>query len=337
VNNAGDPFAQPRFYNINTLRVEKELVEFYAKIILKTTVNMWGYCASGSTECVLHAMWIARKRFPNAAIYASEDSHFCVAKAADMLCMRLVKIPVIPKTGEMDMMQLYEQVTKQETAIVIFTAGTTVRNAYDNLEAFYGLPLFRDKLHIHIDGAFGGAVYPFVRRNWLRYSFDSFNVSFHKFLGCPSPCALFLIKRNILNELCGDGAFGHEMRYLPERDYTLSCSRNGSVVADMYIQLMSSEFVTETTETIIQCLRNKHYFIKKLPKEIQYRTHELGLSVELLDLPESLIERIRVYGLSVRKTDHGFDTHIYVCAHVTRELLDEFLEVLLKEIGGRGV
>lgn len=330
VNNAGDPFAKTRYYNINTLQAEKELVEFYANKILRQPIDtLWGYCASGSTEAIIHSMWIARKRFPKASIYASADSHFCVAKAADMLCMQLITIPVNQETGEMNMLRLYEQIHNKESAIVILTAGTTVRNAYDNISEFNKLKLNnREKIHVHIDGAFGGAVYPFVRSKWLRYAFDSFNVSFHKFLGCPNPCALFLIRRTILNDLCGHGAFGHEMRYLPERDYTMSCSRNGSVVVDMYVQLISPDFVTQTTESIIQCLQNKYYFIKKLPKEIEYRTHELGLSVELLNLPESLVAPTRKYGLSVRTTEFGFDTHIYVCTHVTRDTLDELLQLL---------
>lgn len=343
VNNAGDPFSKINYYLVNTLKEEKELVEFYAKEVLRITdEDIWGYCASGSTEAILNAMWMARKRFPpGTKIYASADSHFCVTKIADMLCMPVVLVPTIEETGEMDMDQLRNSIVKENAKhiIVILTMGTTIRNAYDDMISFYDDVVYRlpeVEFHVHVDGAFGGAIYPFMKSQWLMYKIDTFNMSFHKFFGCPTPCALFLTRKEIQNEIKGKGCFGKEMVCLPEKDYTISCSRNGTAVADMYHKIVLDEFFFLNTATkIIDCLKNRKYFVDRLPEHILYReSHELSMSVELMNLSKSVIDKLKPYGVSVRydSSSNLYSTHLYICTHVSRDLLDEVIEILKEKL-----
>lgn len=42
INNAGDPFSKTNYYLVNTLKEEKELVEFYAKDVLRIKEDIWG-------------------------------------------------------------------------------------------------------------------------------------------------------------------------------------------------------------------------------------------------------------------------------------------------------
>lgn len=329
INNAGDPFTKNPGYLVNSFAEEKELVEYYAYEILKFKEKIWGYCASGSTEAILNALWMARKRFPHATIYASKDCHFCVPKIADMLCTPLVLIDTIESDGRMNMTMLHEAIANSNNpaAIVVLTMGSTIRNAYDDLAEFHKLKIKDVRYHVHIDGAFGGAIYPFLKKEWLDVRIDSFNVSFHKFFGCPFPCSLFVTTKRVQNEIRGNGCFGKDMVCLPDKDYTISCSRNGTAVLKMHRRVIETpNFLSTHVDSVIECLRNKRYLLKRLTDVVEHRTSgEIGLSVELLNLPRELEPRLSKYGVNVRRNGEFFDTHVYICAHVTPSLIDQFV------------
>lgn len=340
INNAGDPFSKKKSYLVNTLREEKELVEYYAHEILNIKEPIWGYCASGSTESILNALWMARNRFPLATIYASRDCHFCVPKIAEMLCMRLVLVDTVSSDGRMNMLQLFELLNQEtaSTAIVVLTMGTTIRNAYDNIAEFYekiASKLISLNIHVHVDGAFGGAIYPLLKPEWLNYPIHSFNVSFHKFFGCPFPCSLFITLDSVRNEIKGTGCFGKDMVCLPDKDYTISCSRNGTAVLSMYNRIVKNPtFLHDHVNTIVNCLKVKRYLIKKIHTKIDCReSNEMSLSVELLGLPRKLQSSLSKYGLNLRKMDEQrFDTHVYLCGHVSYSLIDEFVSDLTSDV-----
>lgn len=332
VNNAGDPFTMKPGYLLNSFTEEKELVEYYGYEILQFKENIWGYCASGSTESILNGLWMARKRFPEATIYASKDCHFSVPKIADMLRIRIVLIDTVESDGRMDMTKLHNEIANSscDTAIVVLTMGTTIRNAYDNISEFYKLKLNDVKYHLHVDGAFGGAIYPFLKKDWLNLPIDTFNVSFHKFFGCPFPCSLFITTKRIQNEIQGKGCFGKDMVCLPDKDYTISCSRNGTAVLKMHQRIIESpNFLTTHINDIVKCLQHKTYLMERLNGVVQYRTSsDIGLSVELLNLSLEIKPLLFKYGVNIRHNGKGFDTHVYICAHVTQALIDQLVSDL---------
>jgi len=338
LNNAGDPFSRKTFYKANTHDEERQLVNYYGKEILKLD-KFWGYCATGSTEGIMNGLWMARKRFPsNTSIYASQDSHFCVAKIADMLCMPIVFIPVIDHSGSMDMNILREKIQENkysQHAIVVLTMGTTIRNGYDNMDDFYNIvvdTLPDKKMHIHVDGAFGGAIYPFIKAEWLKYKFDTFNMSFHKYFGCPFPCALFITTKSVQNEIKGIGCFGKEMVCLPNKDFTVSCSRNGVAVSLIKGLICKEGFIELNKQNIQACMRNKEIFLKQLANtKIAHRWIDgMSLSVELLNIPLEKETELAPYGISIRKNgENTFDTHVYICNHVSKELLLEVIKILI--------
>ena len=326
VNNAGDPFSSNQFYQLHSHEDERALVNRFAYDILKCEPgSMWGYCGSGSTESILNGLWMARKRFQNVpTVYASSDCHFSVPKAADILCMPFVSVPVDPENGTMDL-KLMDIV---KPAVLVLTLGTTIRNAYDNPLA---LPHDMTDTHIHVDAAFGGAVYPWIVPKLLDIPFDTFNVSFHKFWGSPYPCSLFLVKKTVKNNIQGKGCFGKDMVCLPDKDFTLSCSRNGTVVSMVKELITSDNFFETHLHYVKQCFKRKYFFVNMLANKLpdqRFRTHPYGLSVELFELPRAF-ERIarEKYSMSVRnKTDVLFDSHLYVCSHVTENVLRELID-----------
>ena len=86
-----------------TQDIERELVEICASDILGAAPGQSdGYVASGGTEANLQAIWIYRNGFqsehdatrPEICILCSEDSHYSVDKAANVLALDIVKVPV---------------------------------------------------------------------------------------------------------------------------------------------------------------------------------------------------------------------------------------------------
>lgn len=306
VNNAGDPYVGT-YYRVNSHEEEKQLIRNFCRYFLYNQTNVWGYCASGSTEAILHGLWTARKRFPTGTpVIASDDCHFCVPKIADMLCM-----PFVSVAAE----DIEREVSKHPHAVVVLTLGSTIRNLYD--------PPVKSgpNVHVHLDGAFGGVI-----TDLSAYEpFDSFNVSFHKFLGCPFPCALYLTQKDLINSLQGVGCFGKDMICLPNKDYTVSCSRNGTAVSMMNTLLSRPDFLKTHEMNVNTCFENKT-FLKLLleQKGIKFRTDPEGLAVELFGIKTDPTQ----YGLSVRNVqdDGSFDTHVFVTSHVDKKLLTEFVK-----------
>lgn len=308
VNNAGDPYVGT-YYRVNSHEEERQLIHNFCRYFFyENQEDLWGYCASGSTEGILHGLWTARKRFPTGTpVVASEHCHFCVPKIADMLCMPFVYSR-----------NIQEEVQKYPHAVVVLTLGSTIRNVYDP-------PVkSNDHVHVHLDGAFGGVI-----TDLSAYEpFDSFNVSFHKFLGCPFPCALYLTKKKLISSLQGVGCFGKDMVCLPNKDFTVSCSRNGTAVSMMNELLNRPDFLKTHEMNVNNCFENKK-FLKVLleNKRIKFRTDPEGLSVELFGIRTDPTK----YGLSVRNVqdDGSFDTHVFVVSHVDKKMLTEFVKSLV--------
>ena len=338
INNAGDPFSGQSFYQLNSHDDERVLVNRFAYDILKCAPkSVWGYCASGSTEAIINGLWMARKRFEEVpTVYASKDCHFCVPKAADMLCMRFESVDT-DDDGCMDMDVLGERLKKAKTpSIVVLTLGTTVRNTYDNIEQFYTKVKDLSKVHVHFDAAFGGAVYPFTKPEWLLHPFDTFNVSFHKFFGCPQPCALFLVRKQVKVRIQGNGCFGKDMVCLPDKDFTISCSRNGTAVSLAHKSVCEKDFFETHVNTLNKCFRVKQFLTENIPESVSFRTNsDDGLSVELFGLPTDTLGNLvrEKYSMSVRNVRNGlFDTHVYVCGHVTTDTILELVKDISRHI-----
>jgi hypothetical protein len=97
----------------------------------------------------------------------------------------------------------------------------------------------------------------------------------------------------------------------------------------------SDGFEARIREMIASCFDKKAYFIQQLKErtQINYSSAEpLGMSVELKGLPLHYRQVLAPYGVSVRYPTstpvHTFDTHIYICNHVSKKLLDEVVELL---------
>ena len=108
-------------YFQGTQAIEKELIEICSVDILKGEPSgQDGYVSSGGTEANMQAIWIYRNYFINKfsanrdqiCILCSEDSHYSMDKAADILALAIFKVPVDKNTREISKENLEKTVLK---------------------------------------------------------------------------------------------------------------------------------------------------------------------------------------------------------------------------------
>ena len=189
INNIGDPgipAAEPR----HCKDLEREVISSLGHLFRRDETQLWGYITSGSTEAIRHALLLARHRLPNAILYYSEASHYCLAKAANALRIPSVRVPTFP-SGEIDYAALSAAVrSRSESAIVAATAGTPMSEAVDDVQRIRDVTADRP-LYVHLDAALSGFA---LAVGWpeLIAGPDSISVSGHKLLAFRNrrePCS----------------------------------------------------------------------------------------------------------------------------------------------------
>ncbi len=147
-----------------------------------------GHMCSGSSIANLTALWVARDTKNIDTIVASESSHISIEKAAKILNMRLIKVP-INNDGSIDK----KSVPNLKNACLVLNAGTTCSGAIDDFS------LIGQAKWTHIDAAYAGALkftseYSNILNGIERA--DSISLSAHKWLYQPKDSAIVMFKDN---------------------------------------------------------------------------------------------------------------------------------------------
>ncbi len=164
-------------------------------------------------------------------IYCSKEAHYSILKASNILGVgeqSVCKVEV-NKRGQMDIaiLQQYIQEHKQEgkkPLAVVATCGTTVRGAFDSLEDISKITQ-KENIWLHADAALGGC---FLFSNQHKHHLkgiekvDSMTWNFHKMLGIPLHCSLFLsTHKNSLLKQCGLPKENCSYLFHEDNDYNL--------------------------------------------------------------------------------------------------------------------
>ena len=151
--NIGDPGLFP-----NLKALEDEYIAGLGRLLSNN--NVWGTVVSGGSEANILAMWAARTLSGNKReVIIPETYHFSFEKAALMLGLNLIKIPV-DKKQRVDT-DLVEKAITGNTMAIIGIAGTTGCGACDPIKELSDIAV-KYKIYLHVDAAFGGFVYPFL-------------------------------------------------------------------------------------------------------------------------------------------------------------------------------
>ena len=332
-----------------TQNLEKELIELIAVDLLKAGEHSCdGYVAAGGTEANLQAVWVYRNYFiqehgathDQIAIVASTDTHYSVAKAANLLHLDCLKIPVDHSSRKLSEADLQRQV--QDAAqrgkkyfIAIANMGTTMFGSVDDPDVYAttfekaGVSYF-----IHVDGAFGGFIYP-ISGDTRQSTFANPNVSSitldaHKMLQAPYGTGLFIIRKGFMPYVVTK-----EAAYVNGYDLTISGSRSGANAVAVWL-LLFSYGPFGWLEKINKLLYRTQWLCGELSRmEVRF-FNERCMNIITIERDFVTPELVRKYGLV--PDQHNGQTKWYkivIMDHVDLDLLNAFLTDLKESLGER--
>ncbi len=324
VNNIGDPFHDSN-YTANTHELEREVINFFARLMRLPQNQKWGYVTNGGTEGNLYGMYIGREIMSKeTATYFSEDAHYSIFKIVKLLGIK----PVIIKSkqsGEID----YDDLTKnlksnsKKPALIVANIGTTMKGAVDDLirirEALHEAKI--KKHYIHADCALSGMILPFVKNPQpygFNHGFDSCAISGHKMIGSPIPCGIALTKRQYVNKVA------RSIEYVEIMDTTILGSRNAFTPLLLWYAIQKHQ-VSGFQKMVSSMIDTAEYTVKKL-NENGIKAWRNKNSITCI-FPKPSHKITRKWNLA----SQGDMAHIITVDHVTKELVDRIIDDILKE------
>jgi glutamate/tyrosine decarboxylase-like PLP-dependent enzyme len=325
--------------------LEKEVVKVLAVDIFKAEENEYdGYIATGGTEANIQALWIYRNLFKknfNATldemvILSSEDTHYSVHKGSNLLSVDAVSIPVDFNSREIiaeELDTIIENLVSEgkKYFMVISNMATTMFGSVDN-PAIYAEILLKHHVEykIHVDGAFGGFIYPISNRkstiNFENPHVSSITIDAHKMLQAPYGTGVFLCRKGLI-----ENVLTKEAQYVDGMDLTMVGSRSGANAIAVWMILFSYGYYGWFEKINTLLLRTK-WFCKQLNSlKIEYFRDPYMNIVTLKSkyVPENLAQK---YGL-VPETHDG-DNNWYKVIMMDHVEIDDLLKFIneLKEI-----
>jgi len=329
-----------------TQQLEREVIELLSVDLLKAQHNSCdGFIAAGGTEANLEAAWIYRNFFlrekeathSQIALLASADTHYSVAKAANILNLNWLSVPVQEQTRLIDPESLDGILDEAQAAgykyfIVIANMGTTMFGSVDNPEIF-SEALKRRKLDfkLHIDGAFGGFIYPVSEPennvNFTNADVSSITLDAHKMLQAPYGTGVFLIRKGLIHF-----ALTKEAQYVQGMDLTVNGSRSGANAIAVWMILMTyGPF--GWLEKINKLLYRTKWAARKLEKMgVAFYRHP-RMNIITMRATKAVAALAHQYGLV--PDSHGANAKWYkivVMDHVELDHLEDFIRDLEKEL-----
>ncbi|MFF3257013.1 pyridoxal-dependent decarboxylase [Actinacidiphila glaucinigra] len=326
-NNVGDPQSTDAT-NIGAKTYELALLEYFAHVA-GAAPRLFGYVASSSSEALLHRLYTARQALPDAVLYASDQAHYSVARACEVLRVEMVTVASRPD-GSMDPQDLAEQAAlrargriyrRRVGAIVVAACGSTMRGAVDDIRELRRAAAVAGPVHLHVDAA-GGALIAAHTDPAPRWSFadtaDSMNISAHKVLGLPVPAGISLVRAELVT--AADSG-----EYLATTDHTLACSRSGLAVLLLWARLQELG-QTGVAAMIGRCQDVAAYAVERLAEAGVNPSRFPGSLTVCFDRPPAAVAR------RWHLACEGGLAHIVTTGHVTRAAIDE----LAADLAGAG-
>ena len=236
-----------------TQKMERDVLNVIAVDIFKAEPNSFdGYISPGGTEANIQAMWMYRNFFmyqkgaklDEIAILASEDTHYSIPKGANILMLDWIKIPVSFENREIDKIALEDKIISakqngKKYFIAISNMGTTMFGSVDNPEDYIqALEKHNLEYKLHVDGAYGGFVYPFSNEksviNFSNPKISSITIDAHKMLQAPYGTGIFICRKGLI-----ENVLTKEAEYVEGMDLTLCGSRSGSNAVAVWMILFT--------------------------------------------------------------------------------------------------
>ena len=327
-----------------TQDIEKELIEICAVDILKgETGKQDGYVSSGGTEANIQAIWIYRNYFINEfsaereeiCIMCSEDSHYSMDKAANLLVLDIHKIPVENDTREIKEEKIREAILKAQNHnkkyfIVICNMMTTMFGSVDDIECYTNqLTDLSCEFKLHVDAAYGGFYYPFTNENsqltFKNQNISSFTLDAHKMAQAPYGTGIFLMRKGYIQNVNTQ-----EASYVAGEDFTLIGSRSGAnAIAVWMILVKNGPFTWQEKVFVLQ--KRTEWMCKQLSQlNIDYYRHPMSniITIRSNYLNEEITSK---FGLVPDNHSDPQWYKIVIMEHVTIEKLTLLIEEIINK------
>ena len=156
-----------------TISMEREAVGMMASLLGNPNAN--GFITTGGTESNLASMRLARNtgKQSEPEIVAPVTMHFSFRLGAELMKIKLVEVDVDDETYLPRIEDVEKAITPRTVGLVASAPGGNF-GTLDPIEAFADLA-WRKGLYLHVDGAFGGFILPFMRD--LGYEIPPFDLS----------------------------------------------------------------------------------------------------------------------------------------------------------------
>jgi len=324
--------------------LEKEVIQVLAVDIFKAKENDYdGYIATGGTEANMQALWIYRNLFKKKyqatidemVILSSEDTHYSVNKGSDILGVENVSIPVDFNSREINVEALNAIVKKlidqgKKYFMVISNMATTMFGSVDNPDIYAEiLTSHKVRFKIHVDGAFGGFIYPISNKqssiNFENPHISSITIDAHKMLQAPYGTGVFLCRKGLI-----ENVLTKEAQYVDGMDITMVGSRSGANAIAVWMILFSYGYYG-WFEKISTLLMRTEWFCEQLDElNISYYRNPFMNIVTIKSefIPENIAHK---FGL-VPDTHEGSNKwyKVIMMSHVEIDDLSKFIEKLKK-------
>ena len=321
-----------------TQQIEAELIELCGKEIFGGSDPCYdGYVASGGTEANIQAIWVLKQYYQEAfgadvqdiSLVFTEDAHYSMPKAASLLSLESLILPVDHETrqitSEAQNILAKAKECGKKFFIIVLNMGTTMFGSVDDIDL---MTEWMDSLDvdykIHIDGAFGGFIYPFSnlssKLTFKNNKINSFTLDGHKMLQSPYGTGIYVTRKGYI-----EYALTQEANYVKGKDYTLVGSRSGANAIAVWMIMRT--YGSEGWKLKIN---------KMLEKTNRLCDHLTDMGIEFYRNPYMNIVTIKSHQIDPQVA-HDFilvpDTHdkqpnwykIVVMDHVTQGQLDKFL------------
>jgi glutamate/tyrosine decarboxylase-like PLP-dependent enzyme len=327
-----------------TQSIEKEVIELCAVDILGASPHSCdGYIASGGTEANIQAIWMYRNYFQSEhnansneiAILCSDDSHYSMDKAANLLGIAIHKVQVDANTRSISHPSVNEAINLAKFSnikhfIVVANMMTTMFGSVDDVNVYTdALVATKSSFKLHIDGAYGGFYYPFSGQehqlNFANEHVSSVTLDAHKMAQAPYGTGIFLARKGLIQYT------NTKASYVEGEDFTLIGSRGGANAVAVWMILMTHG-PYGWYEKIFVLQKRTQWMCEKLAEYgLEFYRNE-GANIITIKAKSISSKIANKYGLVPDNHSNPRWYKIVIMDHVTVEKLLLILEDASKEI-----
>ena len=330
-----------RGLNPGTAKLENHLVTLMGNLVGgDDSTQFGGNMTSGGTESNLIAMNLAKTLQPhieNPNIVISKAAHYSFEKIAQLMNIELRYAPLLPDfTPNIDQ---FETAIDENTITLVGIAGTSALGLVDPIEDIARLARKHHKF-LHVDGAFGGFVLPFLEKLGLDYPLydfrlpevSTFSVDPHKMGMNINPSGLFLARNSDLDQ------GGFQIPYLAgggHQSFNILGTRPGAPVIAFWglIQYMGFEGFSQIIKKSWDLTLLLQEYISEIPQMqvvVPPQMNVLGIqfSSPSKNKTRKLNQLLRDRGWYLGHFDQWDLLRFVMMPHVTHEHLKAFIDDL---------